>query len=699
LTRSSNRASLGEGRFVIGVDIGGTFTDVVVIDRTDGSCEELKVLTTYDDPLRAVLQSLREVESSLGKPVADAGLLVHATTLAINTVIERRGATTALLTTEGFRDVIETGREDRYDLYDLQIELTPPLVPRRRRLTLPERTDAAGRVVAGIEAADVEAVASTFREAGCEAVAVCFLNSYANPENESVVVEQLRSLLPGVFVTHSASVSQTIREYERFLATAVNAYIGPRVSEYLGRLEEALAQAGHRDRVRIMKSNGGLCSVADAVSTPVQILESGPAGGVIAAAGIAREHGCGEAVAFDMGGTTAKAALIIEGVPLFTDELEVARQARLVTGSGMPLRLESVDLVEIGAGGGSIAHINELGLLQVGPESAGSTPGPACYGRGGKRPTVTDADLLLGYLNPDFFANGTVPLSIEAARGAYRADLVEPLAVADEVEAAWAVYSLVNENMAAAIRLPCVEHGVDPAGITLIATGGAGPCHAGRLVELIGCAGAICPPRAGVASALGLLLASETFERAVTDLAVLDEITMADVGTRAQRIDDEIRASNDVPDDVRRQVILRMRVRGQGYEIPVEWRESDGTADLRARFAASYELRFGRAPTKGLVEIVTWGVKLHRPGAAERVQAPSLQAELPVGERSAYFGPELGWRPARVLQRAACRPGGVEQGPLLIEEPSCTTVIWPGQEARFGADGSIVLTAGAGRAA
>jgi len=501
---------MGESAVRLGVDIGGTFTDVV-LETADGAQVSTKVLTTYGAPEDAIIEGMGRVCARAGVAPGAVGQIIHGTTLATNALIERRGAKTVLITTEGFRDVIEMRTESRFEQYDLNLKLPDPLLPRQSRLTLRERMNAAGEVLVPLDRAEIEAVAATIERAGYESVAVGLLHSYANPAHERMVRDVLAEKLPGVMVSLSSEVSPQMREYERFNTVVANAYIKPLMKSYLGRLAGRLKEEGVDCPIFLMHSGGGIISIDSAAEFPVRLVESGPAGGAVFAANIAARYGLEKVLSFDMGGTTAKICLIRNQTPKTARVFEVARTYRFKKGSGMPISIPVIDMVEIGAGGGSLAHVDAMRQIRVGPESAGSEPGPACYGRGGLRPAVTDADLTLGKLDPDNFAGGSIPLDAAASRTALAAALGEPLGM-DAQEAAFGLAEVVDENMANAARVHAVENGEDLSEYTMIAFGGAAPLHAGRLCEKLGIDRLLVPPGAGVGSAIGFLRAPFSFE-------------------------------------------------------------------------------------------------------------------------------------------------------------------------------------------
>ncbi|MBT7817545.1 MAG: hydantoinase/oxoprolinase family protein, partial [Polaribacter sp.] len=493
----------------MGVDIGGTFTDVVLEVGT--ASYSTKVLTTYTAPEDAIIDGMHQVCTKAGVSPSEIGQIIHGTTLATNALIERRGAKTALITTEGFRDVIEMRTESRFEQYDLNLELPEPLLPRQHRFTVKERLDASGAILISLDRAEVEALVDTIAEAGFDSVAVGLIHSYLNPVHEQLIRDVLAEKLPHAMVSISAEVSPQMREYERFNTTVANAYIKPLMKSYLGRLKGRLADEGAACDIFLMHSGGGIISLESAADFPVRLVESGPAGGAVFAANIAARYGLDKVLSFDMGGTTAKICLITNQTPKTARVFEVARTYRFKKGSGMPISIPVIDMVEIGAGGGSLAHVDSMRQIRVGPESAGSEPGPACYGRDGKKPAVTDADLILGKLDPDNFAGGSIQLHADASRKALTDVLGEPLEM-DAQTAAYGLAEVVDENMANAARVHAVENGEDLTGYTMIAFGGAAPLHAGRLCEKLGVDRLLVPKGAGVGSAIGFLRAPFSFE-------------------------------------------------------------------------------------------------------------------------------------------------------------------------------------------
>ncbi|HZU91486.1 MAG TPA: hydantoinase/oxoprolinase family protein, partial [Stellaceae bacterium] len=553
----------------LGVDIGGTFTDVAL--EAGGRRWSAKVLTTPEAPARAVLDAIRAVLDAAALGPADLAIIIHGTTLATNALIERKGAKTALLTTEGFRDTIEIRHENRFEQYDVNIDLPPPLVPRRLRFPVPERIDARGRVLTPLDEAAVAQIAGRLAELGVEAVAIGFLHSFTNPAHEERTRDILAPLLPQAAITLSCEVSPEMREYERFSTACANAYVQPLIGRYLADLERLLEAEGIRCPLFLMMSGGGLATVETAIRFPVRLVESGPAGGAIFASRIARQCRLDKVLSYDMGGTTAKICLIEDGQPQTSRAFEVARIYRFKKGSGLPLRIPVIEMVEIGAGGGSIARLDRLRRITVGPDSAGADPGPACYGRGGAAPTVTDADLVLGRIDPLSFSGGRMALDRDAAAAALRREIGEPLGLALEL-AALGVSEIVDENMANAARVHAIESGKDVRDRTLVAFGGAAPLHAARLAEKLGIDRVLIPSHAGVGSAVGFLRAPISYEIVRSHLQRLDafDAEAANALFAAMRAEAERvvrRGAGTAPLTETRSAF--MRYRGQGHEIAV----------------------------------------------------------------------------------------------------------------------------------
>lgn len=682
----------------LSVDIGGTFTDVVL--ETGERRFTKKVLTTPEQPERAVLDGAQLALGDAGLAFADIDVFVHGTTLATNAVLERRGALTALIGTMGFRDVIEIGTEGRYDQYDLQIEKQVPLVPRALRVTVEERMNAKGDVLLPLNERMLHRHIDFLHTQRVESVAICFLHAYANAMHEQRAREIIARALPELSISISSEVCPEIREYERTSTTLTNAYVKPLMSAYLGRMRTALDAAGFRGPIYLVTSNGGLTSVETARQFPVRLVESGPAGGAIFAADVARRADERKVLAFDMGGTTAKVCLIDQFNPDHDRIYEVDRAARFQKGSGLPLRIPVIDLVEIGAGGGSIARIDALRNVVVGPQSASSVPGPACYGRGGTQPTVTDADVVLGLIDPATFAGGSVQLDVDASRAALRPAIAEPLGMTPEL-AAFAVYEMVCESMASAARAHAIEKGKGFADRTLIAFGGAAPLHAARVAEKIGASRVLIPPGAGVGSAVGFLRAPVAYEIVRSYHVHLDSFEAAAIETMLGAMETEARAvvsegAAGAPMQVRR--IAFMRYVGQGHEIAVDTPNGDDPVAcariLGERFASAYSQLFNRTIPGAPIEILSWSVTVSAHSAAACLDADALESGAPAvaeGERE-YFDGHSGARiPVPVYRRETLARDAHVSGPALIVEHETTTFVTATFDAAVDRHGNIVL--------
>ncbi len=679
----------------IGVDIGGTFTDVVL--EIGEKRFSTKVLTTYSAPEDAILDGIEQVCGKSGVTPAQVGRIVHGTTLATNALIERRGAKTALITTQGFRDVIEMRTESRFEQYDLNLVMPEPLLPRQRRYTLNERVGASGDVLIPLERSDVEALADTLKAAGYESIAVGLLHSYANPDHEQMVRDVLAAKMPDALVSLSSEVSPQMREYERFNTTIANAFIQPLMKTYLDRLLGRLQTVGFDCPVFLMHSGGGVISITDAAAFPVRLVESGPAGGAVFAANIAAQHGLDKVLSFDMGGTTAKICLIKNYTPKTARVFEVARSYRFKKGSGMPISIPVIDMVEIGAGGGSIAHVDSMRQIRVGPESAGSEPGPACYGRSGERPAVTDADLILGKLDANNFAGGSITLYPEASEKALTTHLGATLDM-DAETTAFGVAEVVDENMANAARVHAVENGEDLSEYTMIAFGGAAPLHAGRLCEKLGIDRMLVPPGAGVGSAIGFLRAPFSFEATRSIYMRLSEFNAETAGGLFRDLENEASSfvrSCDADSDILAEHKVYMRYTGQGWEIPVTLtaaQAKESNAETYARlFEENYIALFGRA-VEGLdVEITVWAVNATTPPAPVNpvAQADTKGAATADGKRS-LFDPALGKRvEGPIIQRDTYETGQTVNGPAVIVEEETTIILPTSRTAIRAADGCI----------
>ncbi len=682
----------------IGIDIGGTFTDAAL--EHPGGLATTKVLTDYAEPEAAILNAIRIVCEDAGVAYEDISQIIHGTTLVTNALIERRGAKTAFITTDGFRDVIEMRSENRFEQYDLNLQLPEPLVPREHRLVARERVAANGEVLLGLEEEDVSRLVQAVQDGGYEAVAIGFMHAYANPAHERLMGAALRSAMPDLSISLSSVVSPQMRELPRFNTVIANAYVQPRVADYLGRLTARLAETGITAPVFLFHSGGGLISVDTAIEQPVRLLESGPAGGAIFAAGYARAHGIDKALSFDMGGTTAKICMVEEGAPKSANTFEIARTYRFKKGSGMTVSTPVVEMVEIGAGGGSIASVDGLGRIQVGPKSAGSEPGPACYQRGGEAPTVTDANLLLGRLDPDGFAGGKIPLDPSLSDAAVTRHLAEPLGVA-VLEAAFGVTEMVDENMANAARVHTVEHGRDIEHFTMIAFGGGAPLHASRLCEKLGIDRLLVPPGAGVGSAIGFLRAPFSYEATRGFYQSLDDFDHRAVNSVLAELEEEATkfvASGAGAQDIDTRLTVFMRYAGQGWEIPVileSSRFAEGAATLlRDAFEDAYRTLFGRIIEGLSVEATNWAVHVAtRVADVERVAEPArVTRAAPHQTRKTFDAGRRDTVEAAEVRRADLTPGTVVDGPAVITEDETSTIIAASFTACMQRDGVLLIS-------
>jgi N-methylhydantoinase A len=679
----------------LGVDIGGTFTDVVL--EIDGALHSTKVLTTYVAPENAIIEGMKKVCEKAQISPSDIQQIIHGTTLATNALIERRGAKTALITTQGFRDVIEMRTESRFEQYDLNLKLPEPLLPRQMRFTLEERVDAKGNILIPLQRADIETLVDEVALGGYDSIAVGLIHSYLNDTHEKMIRDVLQEKLPDVMVSLSSEVSPQMREYERFNTVVANAYIKPLMKSYLGRLEDRLQAEGVKCNIFLMHSGGGIISIESAAEFPVRLVESGPAGGAVFAANIAARYGLDKVLSFDMGGTTAKICLIKNQTPKTSRVFEVARTYRFKKGSGMPISIPVIDMVEIGAGGGSLAHIDTMRQIRVGPESAGSEPGPACYNRGGNKPAVTDADLVLGKLDPDNFAGGSIALDQENAVSALNDTIGQTLDM-DAQTAAFGLVEVVDENMSNAARVHAVENGEDLSEYTMIAFGGAAPLHAGRLCEKLGVDRLLVPPGAGVGSAIGFLRAPFSFEanRSVYmklsdfDGEVIQSL-LADLKTEAVGF---VRNCDEDAEIVSEYKVY-MRYTGQGWEIPISLTEGQVTnpdaATFQKRFEDEYTNLFGR-PVHGMdVEITVWSVNATtRPEPVARIIEQAAKEAAHVSGMREIFDPAIGDKTdASIVHRADMTVGSTADGPCAITEDETTIIIPSHRRAIRQADGCI----------
>lgn len=683
----------------LAVDIGGTFTDLV-LEHAAGRVT-LKVLTTPSAPEQGVIAGVREILSSAGLTAAEVGLVIHGTTLATNAIIERKGARTALITTEGFRDVLAMGNESRYDQYDLNIVQPEPLVARYLRLGVPERLDNEGNVLLPLDEDRVRALAPLLQRQRVESVAVGLLHAFVNPVHERRIAAILAETMPAVAVSLSSDVSPEMREWERFSTTAANAYVQPLMGRYLRQLEAELRALGLVAPLFLMLSGGGLTTVETACRFPIRLVESGPAGGAIFAGDLARRSGLERVLSFDMGGTTAKICLLDGGKPQTARGFEVARVGRFKKGSGLPLRIPVIEMVEIGAGGGSLAHVDGLGRIAVGPESAGADPGPACYGRGGVRPAVTDANLLLGRYDADRFAGGTMPLDVAAATDAV-GRIGVPLGL-DPPEAALGVIEMVDENMANAARVHAIEAGATLEGRALIAFGGGGPVHACRVAEKIGITRVLIPTGAGVGSAIGFLRAPVGYEVVRSLYQRLSSFDAQAVGAMFADMAREARAvvgQGGFGGELVETRTAYMRYVGQGHEIPVGLPARQlaprDTATIRAAYDEAYARFYDRPVPGSDVEIMSFSLAVVAE-AGDRLEGAATPAPTPGPEAV----PAL-WRAVRdtasgdiarwpVYDRSALAPGARIAGPAIIAEDETSTIVGNGWHAIATPRGYIEL--------
>lgn len=678
----------------LGCDIGGTFTDFVLLNDQTGEIRINKCLTTPRDPSDAVEQGIKELEEKTPDVMEGLDEVIHGTTLVINSIIERKGAKTGLITTRGFRDVIELGREIRYAPYDIFAEFPKPLMPRRLRLEVDERVRSDGSILKGLDPDEARQVVSELLRRGVESIAVCLLNSFENPAHELMIKEIIQEQAPHISVSISYEVLPQIREYERTSTTATNAYVKPLTGKYLSKLKGRLESIGFEGRLFIMLSSGGITSVETASEFPVRIIESGPTAAVISGQYYGRLFNIPEMFCFDMGGTTAKSCLIQGGVAGVVPTFEVGRVQRFMKGSGLTIQVPVVDLMEIGAGGGSMAKVSKMGTLQVGPESSGADPGPICYGRGGRAPCVTDADLLLGYLDENYFLGGEMKLDKEAAREGIEKQIANPLGV-PFIQALWGIHDLINETMTAAAKTHIAEKGGNPKVVTVAAFGGAGPVHAYGLARKLGAPKLIVPPNAGVGSALGFFTAPRAFDLVRSHKVALNEADFSAI----EKIFKEMEAEgartlqkSEATDEIRFERSVEARFVGQGSETNIAVPEGDFTQvkreDVRRRFDKVYEKLYGRTYPESPVEFINFKVRASLP---ERLlQLPKIPGktgsleEAVKGKRQAYSGIAGDFIPYTVYDRYSLFPGAQFEGPSIIEERESTVIV--GEDASVSVD-------------
>lgn len=678
----------------IGIDIGGTFTDIVVIDPQTRTIGIGKTLTTPEDPAIGSMKALSSVMIQGDLHLQDVETVVHGTTLVPNTIIERKGAKTALITTMGHRDILEIGNELRYDLYDLFIMRPEPVVPRFLRKGVRERVGADGRVLVSLDQAQVKSIADELSNEGIDVIAICLMHSYANPIHEIKARDIVQKHFPEFEVVLSSEVAPEIREYERTSTTVLNGYVQPIIKKYLKSLENQLRDNGLNGSLYIMLSSGGTTTVETAEKFPIRLIESGPAAGALAAAYYSKLIGCNDLISFDMGGTTAKICLIEGGVPPLSTNFEVARVHRFKKGSGLPVKVPVTNMIEIGAGGGSIASIDNVGLLKVGPVSAGASPGPACYGFGGDTPTVTDADLILGYLNPHYFLGGEITLDVEAATRAIEKHVAKPLKT-DVVKAAAGIFEVVSENMASAARNHISERCRDPRRYSLIAFGGAGPVHVYRVAQLLRIKKIICPFAAGTTSAFGLLVSPIAFDFVRSYVGKLDQLDWRKVEEILNDMEDRGRkmmlSAGVLPEAMTVTRSSEMRYLGQGHEIHVPMPSGglveDGFKEkVKNLFYESYRKHYGQFLTDIAIEAINWRVVVTAPtpdvdtqafNGLIQAQGISGSADAIKGSRPVYFNEYHGFHETCVYDRYRLTAGTNIAGPAVIEEKESTVVVGP----------------------
>ena len=693
--------------YALGIDIGGTFTDIVAYDINTGHKFNRKVLTTHDDPSTAVIDGINALITMDGLSPSDTQRVVHATTLFTNALIERQGAYTGVITTEGFRDTLEIGRERKYNLYDITIRKPDPLVPRNLRMEAKERMNANGDILTPLDTKSVLAAGQALSEAGVESIAIIFLHAYANACHEIEASEILTLAFPDISVSASSEVAPEIREYERASTTAANAYIKPLAERYLDSLVAKIKSLDIEAPLHLMISSGGLTHLKEAKRTPIQMLESGPAAGALAGAFFGNADSKEPLIAFDMGGTTAKLCLIDGGEPLVAHGFEAGRQERFVEGSGLPIRISTIDLIEIGAGGGSIASVNDLGFLKVGPKSAGSEPGPAAYGRGGEYATVTDADFALGYLNPEHFAGGMLDIDLNASKHALNS--VAKKAGLTHTQIAWGIHDVVNENMVSAARVHIAERGRDPRDFTLLCTGGAGPVHAYYVARKLGLKKIICPGAAGVASALGMLVAPARVDRVTTISTRLAECSLQELENSFRALEEEaqqtIAEAGLETSTIQYQRFADGRYIGQGFELSVplpdgpysKGNTNDTRAALHDTFEDGYREKFSRTPLAVPIEFTN--IRLSARAAIPDVkklqllscQKPKAKTNIRKGQRPVYFPETENFVDTNVYDWGQLTIDGQFQGPAIIEDDGSTLVIGPGSYWEVSNSGNVVV--------
>ena len=687
---------------MMGIDIGGTFTDVVMLNEQTGEVFNGKLLSTPKDLSEGVTTIFRRMLAETAIEPGDITTAIHGTTVATNAIIERKGAKTALLTTQGFRDVLEIGRELRYSLYDLYLQMPEPLVPRYLRQEIRERLDKDGNVLTEMDREQVHSILSALNSEDIESLAICFLHSYADNKHEKAAAEIVHEKYPDLSISISSEVACEIREFERTSTTVANAYLQPLMEGYLDKLESGLQKIGYKGRLFTMMSNGGISTADTAKQFPVRLIESGPAAGALAAAyfgSLIRENNL---LSFDMGGTTAKMCVVHNGKPILSNEFEAARVHRFAKGSGLPLKIPSIELIEIGTGGGSIAAVDAMGLLKVGPESAGADPGPACYGRGGTDPTITDADVVLGFLDPDYFLGGEMKLDRTASMAALK-PLADRLKI-DPVEAAAGIVDVANENMAIATRIHIAELGMDPRSFSMIAFGGAGPVHAEQVARKTGLKRVIAPLGAGTLSALGILVAPPALDFTHAYVSRLDALDWDRLNTIFRDMEirgtEVLRDAGVKPDDMRFIRKADMRYVGQGYEISVEIPDGklrlEDAERIEDAFWKEYQRLYGRSIENVALEGVTWRVWAQGPipefdlkgSRSDPVRKDGTSSK---GTRKVYFPEKKATIETGVYDRYRLKPGDRFNGPAIVEERESTVVAGPESNCHIDVHGNLII--------
>ena len=689
----------------LGVDVGGTFTDFVVFDAESGSFSVGKTLTTPQDLALGIIRGTREAAERAGLEVRDISQVTYGTTLVANLLLERKGVRVGLIATEGFRDILETGTEQRYDMYDLTARRAEPLVPRNLRQTVRERVGWDGEVLVPLDPSSLDPILSTFEAYGVETIAVALLHSYRNPSHERMVREYLKGRYPQYGVSLSSEVAPEVREYPRTSTTVANAYVEPPLRGHLAEMDDGLRSLGFAGVVYMMLSEGGITTMEAARSLPVRLVESGPAAGAMAAAYYGEALGYGDLLSFDMGGTTAKLCLITGGRPSRTTELEVAREHRFKKGSGLVLKVPAIDMIEIGAGGGSIAYVDPMGLMKVGPQSSGADPGPACYGLGGTDPTVSDADLVLGLLNPDYFLGGEMALDADSARKAIETRLAGPMGMS-VTRAAQGIHEVVNENMATAARMHASEQGLDIRGSALVAFGGAGPVHAYRVAKLLGINRVVCPLGAGVMSSIGMLVAPKSFDSVQSYISRLDSVDWDHVSSIYEAMESSavelLTAAGVEAEDISIERSADMRYVGQGFEIVVPvpgGRLGPGLQEsLAGTFNQTYESLFGRILTDVPVETITWRLSASEPPPRPDIRFRTAASNIPEGgvkgHRPVFLTEEGGFVDCPVLDRYGLEPGATVNGPAIVEERESTVFVGPDARCTIDEHLNLVMVLG-----